>query len=64
MENGLSPSELQMRLLMFATNISHTNESASAWLEMAHWCYERGQAEVSLFLIKSTLILLSKLSEI
>ncbi|VUZ54911.1 unnamed protein product [Hymenolepis diminuta] len=46
MENGLSPSELQMRLLMFATNISHTNESASAWLEMAHWCYERGQSEV------------------
>uniref|UniRef100_A0A0R3T4W9 Non-specific serine/threonine protein kinase n=1 Tax=Rodentolepis nana TaxID=102285 RepID=A0A0R3T4W9_RODNA len=44
--SDLSPSELQMRLLMFATNISHTNESASAWLEMAHWCYERGQSEV------------------
>ncbi|KAM7543295.1 hypothetical protein Aperf_G00000010963 [Anoplocephala perfoliata] len=41
-----SPSELQMRLLMFATNISLSNASASAWLEMAHWCYERGQSEV------------------
>lgn len=42
-----SPSQLQMRLLMFATNISLTNASASAWLEMAHWCYERGQSEVN-----------------
>nr|CDS19157.1 serine:threonine protein kinase SMG1 [Echinococcus granulosus] len=41
-----SPSELQMRLLMFATHLSPTNASALAWLQMAHWCYERGQHDV------------------
>uniref|UniRef100_A0A5K3FKM1 Non-specific serine/threonine protein kinase n=1 Tax=Mesocestoides corti TaxID=53468 RepID=A0A5K3FKM1_MESCO len=45
-----SPSELSMRLLMFATRLSPTNASAAAWLEMANWCYWRGQKE-----IKSTL---------
>ncbi|VDM32073.1 unnamed protein product [Hydatigera taeniaeformis] len=42
-----SPSELQMRLLMFATHLSPTNASALAWLQMAHWCYERGHHDVN-----------------
>ena len=41
-----SASELQMRLLMFATHLSSSNASALAWLQMAHWCYERGQSDV------------------
>ncbi|KAL7059465.1 hypothetical protein AAHC03_013418 [Spirometra sp. Aus1] len=38
-----SPSGLSMRLLMFATRLSPTNASAAAWLQMANWCFTRGQ---------------------
>lgn len=47
-----SPSELSMRLLMFAIRLSPTNVSAAAWLQMANWCYTRGQNEVCSFSIK------------
>lgn len=45
-----APIEVSMRLLMFATRLSPTNASASAWLQMANWCYDRGRNSVSVLL--------------